>query len=95
MAIRESALERMLVREVEKRGGLAPKWTSPGNAGVLDRIVILPNGQTVYVEMKAPGKPLRPLQARWGRLLTERKHRWYVLDSKESIMDFIAKEFLA
>lgn len=93
MPIRESALESMLVRKVKEHGGFALKWVSPGNAGVPDRIVILPNGQTVYVEMKAPGKPLQPLQERWGRMLTTRNHRWYVLDSKEGIMDFIAKEF--
>ncbi|ELK41257.1 VRR-NUC domain-containing protein [Brevibacillus agri BAB-2500] len=87
--MRESTLERRLVREVKAIGGLALKWTSPGNRGVPDRLVILPNGQTVYVEMKAPGKPLQPLQAKWARALRGMGHRVYKLDSDEDIDRFI------
>lgn len=50
--MKESAIEARLVREVKKRGGLCYKFTSPGNPGVPDRIVILPGGTTVYVELK-------------------------------------------
>ena len=49
--MKESAIEARLVREVKKRGGLCYKFTSPGNPGVPDRIVILPGGTTVYVEL--------------------------------------------
>lgn len=87
--MRESALERRLVREVEKIGGLAPKFVSPGNNGVNDRLVILNNGVTIYVEMKAPGKPLKPLQERWKRKLLKLGHRHYKLDSNEDIDRFI------
>lgn len=87
--MRESTLERRLVREVERIGGLAPKFVSPGNNGVNDRLVILSGGVTVYVEMKAPGKPLRPLQARWKRMLQERGHQFYKIDSVEDIDRFI------
>ncbi|MFB5192778.1 VRR-NUC domain-containing protein [Alicyclobacillus fastidiosus] len=89
--MRESTLERRLVREVERIGGKAPKWVSPGNRGVPDRIVILPNGQTVYVEMKAPGKQLDPLQVRWAKILNRMGHRIYKIDSNESIDQFIAE----
>lgn len=87
--MRESTLERRLVREVKNIGGEAPKWTSPGNRGVPDRIVILPGGQTVYVEMKAPGKALEPLQERWKRKLLQMGHRHYKIDSVEDINQFI------
>ena len=89
--MRESTLERRLVREVERIGGAAPKWVSPGNNGVPDRIVILPNGRTVYVEMKAPGKPLAPLQAKWARRLLGMGHQHYKIDSHEDIERFIAE----
>jgi hypothetical protein len=88
-AVRESTLERRLVREVERIGGLAPKLVSPGNRGVPDRLVILPNGRTVYVEMKAPGKPLEPLQEHWKRKLLNLGHRHYKIDSNEDIDRFI------
>lgn len=87
--MRESTLERRLVREVTRIGGLAPKFVSPGNSGVNDRLVILNDGVTIYVEMKAPGKPLRPLQERWKRMLLKRGHRYYKIDSVEDIDRFI------
>ncbi|GIP57890.1 VRR-NUC domain-containing protein [Paenibacillus woosongensis] len=87
--MRESTLERRLVREVKKIGGEAPKWVSPGNRGVPDRIVLLPNGQSVYVEMKAPGEPLTPLQERWRRKLWNMGHRHFKIDSVEDIDRFI------
>ena len=50
--MKESAIEARLAREVKRLGGLCYKFTSPGNPGVPDRIVILPNGRTVYIELK-------------------------------------------
>lgn len=87
--MRESKLERRLVNEVKRIGGIAPKFVSPGNRGVNDRLVILPGGQTIYVEMKSPGKPLEPLQARWARILRNMGHRFYKIDSNEDIDRFI------
>lgn len=50
--MRERELERILVDEVQKSGGRAYKWVSPGNDGVPDRIVFLPDGKIIFVEMK-------------------------------------------
>ena len=61
---RERDLERYLRRKVEVAGGLALKFTSPGNDGVPDRLVILPGGKTIFVELKAPRGRLSSLQ-RW------------------------------
>lgn len=60
----ESAIERKLVLAARKRGGLALKFVSPGMDGVPDRIVLLPHGKLAFVELKAPGKAMRPLQVR-------------------------------
>jgi len=62
--MRESYIEKKLVQEVKKRGGLAMKFVSPGLAGVPDRIVLMPGGKIAFVELKAPGKQMRPLQVR-------------------------------
>lgn len=83
--MRESTLEHRLVREVKRIGGEALKWVSPGNRGVPDRLVILPGGRTVYVEMKAPGKPLQPLQERWAKKLRNLGQTVYKVDSEEDI----------
>ena len=87
--MRESTLEKQLVSEVKKIGGLAPKWTSPGNRGVPDRLIIFPDGVIIFVEMKAPGKPLAPLQEKWKKELLKRGHQHYTIDSVESIVRFI------
>jgi hypothetical protein len=89
--LRESAIEKRFVKEIQKIGGKAPKWVSPGNRGVPDRIVILPGGRTVYVEMKAPGKPLGPLQQKWSEILRSLGHEVYKIDSHDDINRFIAK----
>lgn len=89
--MRESALEKVLVREVKRIGGHAPKWVSPGNRGVPDRLVILPGGITVFVEMKALGKKLDPLQERWAKILKGFGHKVYKIDSVEDIYRFITE----
>ena len=50
--MRENSVERRLREEVEHLGGLCFKWVSPMNAGVPDRIVIMPDGRVRFVELK-------------------------------------------
>ena len=52
----ESGLEQSLTRAVKQMGGRAFKWVSPGETGVPDRIVILPGGYVIFVELKRPGR---------------------------------------
>ena len=60
--MREREIEKQFVLAVKKRGGICPKFTSPGFDGMPDRLVILPGGHMGFVEVKAPGKKPRPLQ---------------------------------
>lgn len=48
----EKEIEKKLVEGVKKIGGIAYKWVSPGNDGVPDRMVCLPGGSVVFVELK-------------------------------------------
>lgn len=67
--MKESEIEKVLVREVKRLGGAAYKWVSPGNGGVPDRIVIFPGRQPVFVELKACGGRVTALQeAQIGKL---------------------------
>ncbi len=58
----EKDIEKILVGEVKKLGGQAYKWVSPGNNGVPDRIVILPNQRPIFVELKTETGKLTNLQ---------------------------------
>lgn len=60
--MRERDIEKVLVTEVKKLGGRAYKWVSPGNAGVPDRIVIFPDREPVFVELKTDTGTLTALQ---------------------------------
>lgn len=60
--MRERDLERQVGTYVKNLGGRFEKFTSPGNRGVPDRIVILPQGVLVFLEFKAPGKKPTILQ---------------------------------
>ena len=67
----EKELEAQLVKVINRRGGWCPKWTSPGTAGVPDRIVLLPGGRILFVEMKRPkGSRVGALQEYWRDVLT-------------------------
>ncbi len=62
--MKESTIERRLVKAVKEAGGLCYKFVSPGNPGVPDRIVVLPDGRTVFVELKTEVGRLAAIQ-RW------------------------------
>ena len=70
-------------------GGLALKFISPGYDGVPDRIVLFPGGRIAFVEVKAPGKTLRPLQIRRKRQLESLGFKVYVLDAAEQIDEIL------
>lgn len=91
--VRERTIETRFVNEVKKHGGLALKWVSPGQSGVPDRIVLTPDGRTIFVELKAPGKQLRPLQVKWMQRLLGMNHKHYTIDSYEGIAQFIKDVF--
>ena len=81
----ERTVEQRLVEAVRKAGGLCPKFVSPGWDGVPDRIVLLPGGKLGFVELKAPGQKLRPLQRRRREHLECLGFRVFVIDGVEQI----------
>lgn len=83
--LRESLLEKNLVAEVKNRGGLAVKFVSPGFDGVPDRLILLTGGKLAFVELKSPGKTMRPLQEKRARQLAALGFRVYCIDDKEKI----------
>lgn len=70
--LKESQLEKKLVEEVHRRGGLARKFVSPNQRGVPDRIVIWPNGTVHFVELKTCTGKLSKLQSLEQKRLIDR-----------------------
>ena len=60
--MREYVIENEFVKAVKDAGGVAYKLTSQTANGLPDRLVLFFPAKTVFVELKAPGKMLRPLQ---------------------------------
>jgi hypothetical protein len=89
--LRESKIEEHLQKEVKKLGGVAYKFVSPGNAGVPDRLVVLPKGRIVFIEMKAPGKKPTVLQRKQQSRIRNLGNEVLVIDSKERVDEFIAR----
>ena len=83
--MREKIIEKELARAVKAKGGIAPKFTSPGFDGMPDRLVLLPGGRMAFVELKAPGKKPRALQMARHRLLRRLGFKVYVIDEINQI----------
>lgn len=81
----EKRVEKVLTDAVKRMGGMAVKFVSPGLDGVPDRIVLLPNRKMAFVELKAPGKKLRPLQEKRKRQMEALGFPVYVIDDVEQI----------
>ena len=89
--MREKVIERKLVKAVRSKGGIAPKFVSPGFDGVPDRLVLLPDGKCGFVEVKAPGRKPRPLQMARIKLLRRLGFSVSILDD-ESRIPYIISE---
>ena len=91
--MRESAVEKRLTEMLRKRGALCLKFSSPGNPGVPDRIVLLPGGRVVFVEVKAQGGRVGVLQERQIARLRGLGADVRVLEGAEPVREFVAEVF--
>ena len=85
----EKKIEQKLRDEVKRRGGLALKFVSPGFVGVPDRIVLMPDGNVGFVEVKAPGEVPRAVQVSVHKRFKRLGFKVFVLDNIESITHVI------
>lgn len=81
----EKHIEQKLVKAVKAAGGIAPKFISPGLAGIPDRLVLLPEGKIAFVEIKGYGIKPRPLQVKRHEKLRRLGFKVYVLDEQRQI----------
>lgn len=83
--MREKSIEQKLVLMTKDLGGLALKLVSPGFDGMPDRLILLPERKIAFIEVKAPGKTLRPLQEKRKRQLESLGFLVFCLDHIEQI----------
>lgn len=83
--MREKTIEQKLVKAVKAVGGIALKLTCPGWGGVPDRLILLPSKRLAFVEVKAPGEALRPLQVKRKGQLEGLGFSVYCIDNADQI----------
>lgn len=81
---READTEAYLTRQVHALGGECLKIASPGHAGVLDRLILLPGDVMCFVEVKRLGERPSKLQQRFLRRVNELSIPAAVIDSREA-----------
>ena len=92
----EAKIEKYLCGRVKMLGGEVRKVKWIGRRGAPDRLVMLPEiggrfdrdkvpGQTIWVELKAPGKEPEPHQAREHKRMRDMGQRVEVIDSMEGV----------
>ena len=87
--MREKQIEQKLTLMVKAAGGIAPKFVSPGFAGMPDRLVLLPGGVFAFAELKAPGMKPRALQLARHEMLKRLGFKVYVIDGTEQIGEML------
>lgn len=87
--MKEKKIEEYLRNEIKKIGGTAYKFVSPGNNGVPDRLVLLPKGNMIFVELKSENGKLTKLQELQIKKLNSLGNEVWIINSKKGVDEFI------
>lgn len=83
--MRESEIEKYLVKKVKALGGEVRKVKWIGRRGAPDRLVMFPPNHTEWVELKATGKVPEPHQYREHKRMRDMGQTVFVIDSLEGV----------
>lgn len=83
--VSEKAIERYLVEQARLNGLLCLKYSNSNMVGYPDRLLVIPGGAVIWVELKSKGrKPTKVQQMRIAEL-TGMGHPVLVIDNKPDI----------
>lgn len=85
----EKDLERWLGQELKKLGCIYMKFVSPGNDGVPDRIVVLPGGDVIFIELKSDTGRLSHTQAFQISRLRQKGAKVLIVSSKTEALELL------
>jgi hypothetical protein len=90
--MRESAIEKYLVRHVTLLGGEIRKTQWIGRVGAPDRRVMLPGRTPFWVELKATGEVPTAQQLREHNRMRRLGELVYVIDSTEGVLALLLEQ---
>lgn len=87
--MKEKTIEKKLVKELEKIGGLCLKFNSQSMVGIPDRVILYKGGKLAFAETKAPSGKLRPIQVAVKSKLESLGFKVYVVNTIEKIKEVV------
>jgi VRR-NUC domain len=84
--MKEAAIDKRCYEEARLRGGMLMRLRPPPQ-GVPDRLLLMPGGHVVFVEMKTPTGRVQPGQRDFMKELSRMKVPWRVI---RSLDEFVA-----
>ena len=89
--VSEKAIEKYLVGEVRRQGGICLKYSNPNVTGYPDRLICLSHGKMAWVELKSKGQKPTKIQSIRHEELKRLGFDVYVIDSKQGVDELISK----
>ncbi|WP_302612362.1 VRR-NUC domain-containing protein [uncultured Muribaculum sp.] len=87
--VSEKAIERYLVERAIQNGLPCLKYSNPNMVGYPDRLLVLPGGSVIWVELKSKGRKPTKLQEIRIAELKAMGHMVKVIDNKSDIDELI------
>lgn len=83
--VSEKEIEKYLSKRAKEIGVLCLKYSNPNMVGYPDRLLAIPGGGVVWVELKSKGRKPSKIQAARFEELARLGHSVYVIDNKADI----------
>lgn len=90
---KEITVEDFLCDEVERRGGFTIKLSPKGYKGIPDRLVLLPGGVIIFIELKRPrGGVFARLQKWWRDRIRHVGAAWAICRTHEEVLQVLDEQ---